>query len=131
MKRIIAYTLMASVLLLTACGKNTDQNLFSTVTLHAVLPDAGNMVSIRIDPSLKGNFFRNVNTGENYEYPLFVNGYCTVQVQKGVYMLGFDGKATFADGTEKNVRCSRYSSATSAVNLLEDVETVELTLMAR
>lgn len=128
MKRLAIF--LAALLAAVSCVEKTD-DIFSTVTLNTVLSDGEVPVSIKIDSRQDGNFFQNINTGEDYEYPLFVNGSCTMRVQKGVYILGFDGTATMADGTQKTVRCSEHRSPNSSVNLIEDTEVLELNLIAR
>ena len=65
--------IMVSLLLplVFSCGRSVD-GIYSNVTLNAAC-EGLELVSIRVDNSLKGNFFRNLNTGEEYSYPLFVN----------------------------------------------------------
>ena len=82
-------------------------------------------MSIRVDNSLKGKFFRNLKTGEEYSYPLFVNGSCALKVLKGVYIFAFDGTATLPDGSTCRVRCYEHRSPNDSVNILDD--DVELT----
>ena len=84
--------------------------------------------AIRVDNSVKGNFFSNLNTGERYDYPLFVNGKCTLKVLKGVYIFAFDGTATLTDGSTRRVRCYEHRSPNDSVNIIDgDVEiTIEL-----
>lgn len=69
--------------------------------------------------------FRNLNTGEEYSYPLFVNGSCALKVLKGVYIFAFDGTATLPDGSTCRVRCYEHRSPNDSVNILDD--DVELT----
>ena len=85
--------IMVSLLLplVFSCGRSVD-DIYSNVTLNAAC-EGLELVSIRVDNSLKGNFFRNLNTGEEYSYPLFVNGSCALKVLKGVYIFAFDGTA--------------------------------------
>lgn len=109
--------------LVISCGRGVDE-IYSTVTLNAVCGDM-QLVSIRVDNSLKGNFFQNLNTGEEYSYPLFVNGNCTLKVLKGVYIFAFDGTATLPDGSTCRVRCYEHRSPNDSVNILDD--DVELT----
>lgn len=109
--------------LVISCGRGVDE-IYSTVTLNAVCGDM-QLVSIRVDNSLKGNFFQNLNTGEEYTYPLFVNGNCTLKVLKGVYIFAFDGTATLPDGSTCRVRCYEHRSPNDSVNILDD--DVELT----
>lgn len=104
--------------LVISCGRGVDE-IYSTVTLNAVCGDM-QLVSIRVDNSLKGNFFQNLNTGEEYSYPLFVNGNCTLKVLKGVYIFAFDGTATLPDGSTCRVRCYEHRSPNDSVNILED-----------
>ena len=56
-----------------SCRQNVD-NIYSTVTLNAVC-DGLQMPAIRVDNSVKGNFFSNLNTGEKYDYPLQFTNY--------------------------------------------------------
>ena len=51
-----------------------------------------------------------------------------MKLQKGVYLIAFDADATFADGTTARVRCSGYSAAETAAELLDDNETIVLRL---
>lgn len=127
-RKVVTY--LAVLFAAVSCMEKSD-DIFSTVTLNTVLSSGEVPVSIKIDSRQAGNFFQNINTGEDYEYPLFVNGSCTMRVQKGVYILAFDGTATMADGTQKTVRCSEHRSPNSSVNLIKDTETLELSLIAR
>ncbi len=72
--------------------------------------------------------FRNLNTGIDYKYPVFVNNSCTLQVQKGVYMLAFDADALFQDVSTSKVRFTDWKNPLSAVSLLNDCETLEIDL---
>ena len=117
--------IMVSLLLplVFSCGRSVD-GIYSNVTLNATC-EGLELVSIRVDNSLKGNFFRNLNTGEEYSYPLFVNGSCALKVLKGVYIFAFDGTATLPDGSTCRVRCYEHRSPNDSVNILDD--DVELT----
>ena len=111
---------------LLSCGQNVD-DIYSNVTLNTVCGDM-QLPAIRVDNSVKGNFFSNLNTGERHDYPLFVNGKCTLKVLKGVYIFAFDGTATLTDGSTRRVRCYEHRSPNDSVNIIDgDVEiTVEL-----
>lgn len=117
--------------LLFSCEKPAEESMFCTVHLSASLPDGRPFVSMTVDPSLPGNMFKNLNTAINYTYPVFVNGQCSLQVQKGVYQISFDGDVLFGDGTTARVRCSAWGTPEKAINLLEDEITlpIELTLL--
>ncbi len=121
-KGLIILSLLLPLVL--SCGRGVDE-IYSTVTLNAVCGDM-NLVSIRVDNSQKGNFFRNLNTGEEYSYPMFVNGNCTLKILKGVYIFAFDGTATLPDGSTCRVRCYEHRSPNDSVNILDD--SVELTV---
>lgn len=121
-KGLIILSLLLPLVL--SCGRGIDE-IYSTVTLNAVCGDM-NLVSIRVDNSQKGNFFRNLNTGEEYSYPMFVNGNCTLKILKGVYIFAFDGTATLPDGSTCRVRCYEHRSPNDSVNILDD--SVELTV---
>lgn len=120
-KGLIILSLLLPLVL--SCGRGVDE-IYSTVTLNAVCGDM-NLVSIRVDNSQKGNFFRNLNTGEEYSYPMFVNGNCTLKILKGVYIFAFDGTATLPDGSTCRVRCYEHRSPNDSVNILDD--SVDLT----
>ena len=119
---------MAALAVLCSCTKPVEENIFCTVTMHASLPDGRQIVSMTIDPSLPGNMFRNLNTGIDYTFPVFVNNACTMQVQKGVYMIAFDGQVMFQDGSLANVRFTAWKNPINAVSLLNDTETLEIEL---
>ena len=63
--------LIWSLLVLVSCSR---QNLFCRVTLQ--VDSAQPVVALTVDNSLEGNYFRNLNTGETYPFPVFVNGKC-------------------------------------------------------
>ena len=115
-KGLIILSLLLPLVL--SCGRGID-DIYSTVTLNAVCGDM-DLVSIRVDNSQKGNFFRNLNTGEEYSYPMFVNGGCTLKILKGVYIFAFDGTATLPDGSTCRVRCYEHRSPNDSVNILDD-----------
>jgi len=116
--------LILLMLLLVSC---TRQDLFCRVTLQVESERA--MVALTIDNTLTGNYFRNLNTGETYDYPVFVNGKCELRVLKGVYVLAFDGVGAFQDGTAIRVRSAQYATMLDAVSLTEDEVVVNLKLL--
>lgn len=121
MKNIVFIILL---LFLISCGQNVD-DIYSNVTLNAVCGDM-QLPAIRVDNSVKGNYFSNLNTGKRYDYPLFVNGKCTLKVLKGVYIFAFDGTATLTDGSTRRVRCYEHRSPNDSVNIIDD--DVEITI---
>jgi len=127
MRKVFAYLILAFSLV--ACTKNADQEIYSQVTLNAILPDGANIVSMEVDMDLSGNFFRNLNTRQEYSYPVFVNGSCTFRVLKGVYIFAFDAEADMGDGTTRKVRCYEYSSPNNSVNIIDNSATIDLKLM--
>lgn len=124
--RYIFAALVLSVVM-TSCSRQED-SMYCNITLNAECEDA-EFVSIKIDNTVKGNFFRNLNTGMEYEYPIFVNGKCTFRILKGVYVFAFDGIGTTADGTGHKVRCYSHRSPNESVNLLDDRQEITFDLM--
>lgn len=124
-KGLIILSLLLQLVL--SCERGVDE-IYSTVTLNAVCGDM-NLVSIRVDNTQKGNFFRNLNTGEEYSYPMFVNGTCTLKILKGVYIFAFDGTATLPDGSTCRVRCYEHRSPNDSVNILDDSEDLTFELL--
>lgn len=130
--RKIIYPIIINVLFfflpiaLSSCGRSAEE-IYSTVRLNAVSEEKP--IAINIDQSLKGNFFRNLNTGEEYTYPVLVGGSCTMRVLKGVYIFAFDGTATMEDGSTRKVRCYQHRSPNDSVNILADKEEINFDLM--
>lgn len=118
------FALILSLLVLVSC---TKQNLFCRVTLQ--VEPGRPMVALTVDNNVEGNYFRNLNTGETYPFPVFVNGKCELQVLKGVYVLAFDGVAAYADGTARRVRSAQYATMLDAVALTGDSAVVTLHLL--
>lgn len=114
--------------LLGGCTKPAVDKLHCQLSLQAVLPDGRQAVSIAVDPVLPGNQLRNLNTGMSYPFPTFVNNRARLQIQKGVYVISFDGDALFADGSRATVRFSAFGTPATAVNILEDDQVLELKL---
>lgn len=112
-----------------SCGTKVEPELFSVVTINLSTEDGARVVSMVVSPSMEGNQFRNLNTGINYAYPRFQDNYCTMKVQKGVYVIGFDGEATFTGGIKRRVRHYSHVDPVNAVNLLNATETLTLNLI--
>ena len=124
--KLLILSLLA--LAMGGCTKPALENLYCQLNLQAILPDGREAVSITVDPDLRGNQLRNLNTGMSYPFPTFVNNLGQVQVQKGVYVISFDGDALFADGSHATVRFSAYGTPATAVNLMGDTEVLDLKL---
>lgn len=126
MKKLLMIFL--ALMLVPACEKNAGQDIWCQVTLHAVLPSGEIPLSLTADESLKGTMLQNINTMDNYSFPVLVDGMATVRVLKGLYMIAFDADALLADGTTVRVRTSLYNSPEKAVRLTDDAATVDLPL---
>ena len=120
----LAWIILACMLCLS-CAK--QEELYCRVTLEAEASFP--IVAISVDNSLSGNYFRNLNTGESYEIPVFVNGQCELTVLRGVYILAFDGVAAGADGRAVRVRSAQHATAPNAVSLDGNEATVTLQLL--
>ena len=124
MKRLLGIT--ALLLLITGC---TRESIWCDLVLQARMPDGESIVMLTVDPSLDGNFLRNVNTLETYDIPAFINGTARLRVLKGLYVLAFDGVAELEDGREKKVRFAGHTTEANAFQALEDDVTLPLTLV--
>ena len=120
--------MIAMCAVLGGCGKDLTDNLFTTVSLQAQMPDGSNIVRMEVDQTLAGSYIRNLNTRMDFDFPLFINGEGTVKLLKGVYLIAFDATATFSNGKQKRVRYSGNNSPAKAVSLLHDNETIILKL---
>jgi len=127
MKRIVVILMLLVVA--AGCSKPVEDNIYCDVTLRLSLPGGKEVASMTVNPALRGNMFKNINTGINYPYPEFVGDVCKMTVQKGVYMIAFDGDVVYSDGTSGLVRFTGYNSLSNVRNLLEDEETVELSVI--
>lgn len=127
-KNVVIFCMLSLFALFCGCKKQSD-DIYTTVSLRAQMPDGRNIVRMEVDETLAGTFIRNLNTRMDYDFPLFVNGEGTVKLLKGVYLISFDATATFSNGKSKRVRYSGSSSPEKALNLLNDNEIVVLKLM--
>lgn len=127
MKRLIILT--TALLCLCACVRDTDMDLYVNVSMRTVLPGGEEIRSMRIDMSDGGNYFRNLNTGQEYEFPTFTDGQADMKVLKGVYTYAFDAIAQLHDGKWISVRCAEHNAPAKAVSLLEDNSVMEINLM--
>lgn len=118
-------------LLVTGCSRDVEESIWCEVNLEARLPDGRAVETLIIPQNIDGNLFKNLNTGINYRYPVLRDGQGHLTVQKGVYLLRFDGVADLSDGTSASVRFTRWGTPYSAINLLGDTEnlTLELTVL--
>lgn len=131
--RKVVYILLTALMLLSACGKQVEKDVFCSLSFTAVMPDGSDIMQMTIDKDLPGNYLRNVNTMQQYEFPVFVNNHGgPVRVRKGIYTIAFDGVARIVGDSglvEKKVRFVAYNSPDKAVMLLEDSADVELKLI--
>ncbi|MBP3257748.1 MAG: hypothetical protein IJV63_00110 [Bacteroidales bacterium] len=118
--------LILALCLLSGCSKD---NIWCQLVLVPQMPEGEEIASLTIDPSLQGNFLRNVNTLETYNYPALVAGRMRVTVLKGFYALSFDGVAELTNGRERKVRFTAYSTEANSVSLVEDECTLTLPLI--
>ena len=125
MRKILGIIL---ILLTTSCMKVIPGDVTCRVTLQAQLPSGENIVALQVDNSLPGNLIKNINTGETYPIPVFVNGQCEMDVLKGVYIISFDGVAALSSGKGYKVRCTEHTTILTAVSLVEDSSNVILKL---
>ena len=121
--------ILSLLVLLCACTKSVEQQYMCVVTLQTELPDGRVPVSITVDPALPGNQFRNLNTGINYSFPTLVNNSGLMEVQKGVYLVSFDGDALFSDGSHVTVRFTQWGTPSTSISLMDDRQTITLKLM--
>jgi hypothetical protein len=126
MKKALVIGLLAA--LLCGCTKAVEQKYFCVLTLQTELSDGRVPVSITVDPTLPGNQFRNLNTGIEYPFPTLVNNFGLMEVQKGVYIVAFDGDALFSDGSHATVRFTEWGTPSSAITLMENTQTLVLKL---
>lgn len=111
-----------------SCEKAEPDTLFCNLTLSASLPNGAEIVRMEVDKSLESTYMRNVNNRMEYDFPVFVNNRGALHVQKGVYLISFDAKATLQDGSIVSVRSSEHSNAERAVTLLGEREEITLNL---
>lgn len=127
MKRPIMIAIALSCL--CSCARDADMDIYVHVSMHTVLPGGEEIRSMRIDMSDGGNYFRNLNTGQEYEYPTFTDGRADMKVLKGVYTYAFDAIAQLPDGKWISVRCAEHGTPAKAVSLLDDDAVMEINLM--
>lgn len=125
MRKVLAIIL---VLCVASCVKVIPGDVTCHLTLQAQLLSGENIVALQVDNSLPGNLIKNINTGETYPIPLFVNGQCELDVLKGVYIVSFDGVAALSSGKGYKVRCTEHATILTAVSLVEDSSNVTLKL---
>lgn len=131
MRKLCEYVLalLAASVLCFGCGEAFEPNIFAIVRLHVTCQAASADVErLEVDNALEGSFIRDLNTRQEYAIPTFQKGRATVKLRKGVYLIAFDGNATFSDGQRKRVRCSSHNYPDKAVALLEDTQTLQLEL---
>ena len=123
------FILIATLCIAVSCGTKVEPELFSVVDVTVATEDGAAVVSMTVSPSLEGNQFKNLNTGMNYTMPQFADNHCRMRVQKGVYVIGFDGVATLPGGVRSRVRHYSHIEPVNAVNLLNASETITLDLI--
>lgn len=126
MRKILSALILLCLLgLSSGCSR---ENIWCSLTLVPECPDGASIATWTVDPSLKGNFIRNVNTLETYSFPQLVGGKGRLKVMKGMYAISFDAVAEMEDGSYRKLRFSLYSTEANAVAVLEDEVTLSLSL---
>lgn len=128
---ILSISAAAILILLVAHSCTKEQDIMCEVTFTATLSDGTRFLSMVVDPEPKGNFMRNLNTRQDFDFPVFVNGTGKISVLRGMYYLAFDAEVTMADGSTKSVRCTQYNSPEKSIPLLEAQVEVPLLLTVR
>lgn len=123
------FILICTLFCAMSCGTKTEPEMFSVVDVVLSTEDGASVVSMTVSPSIEGNQFRNLNTGINYTIPQFSDNHCSMRVQKGVYVIGFDGVATLSGGVKRRVRHYSHIEPVNALNLLNASETITLDLI--
>lgn len=116
-------------MVLCSCGKDSEDNPFTMVSMQAQMPDGSKILRMKVDTTLESSFIKNLNTQMDFDFPLFVNGEATVKLLKGVYLIAFDATATLSDGKSRRVRYAGNNSPDRAAVFLGDKEVIILKLM--
>lgn len=130
MQKIIfkIFLCLVSVAGFSACSDDNPDNNYTNVEMKVALPSGEQIVLLTPDNGNAGTFLRNVNNYFEYEIPVFVDNRATMRIEKGVYIMAFDGSATMADGTIRRVRMTAHSVMRDAIELTSDNESITLPL---
>lgn len=103
-----------------------SREIFSSLELRLEFPDGACPVLVRPSGDDRVSFIRNMNTGQVYACPVFVNGTARIQVRKGLYVFGFDADADFGDGRVRRIRSRGYRTPEEAAVWMKDRDTVNI-----
>lgn len=127
MKRLFYIIFLATTFSLISCEK--QENVMCEVSFYALLPDGRAIKSMSVDMTPEGNFLRDMNTRQEYDWPVFNAGKCTITVRKGLYIMAFDTKLEREDGTVAKVRFSEFSIPDKARDFTGDTASLTIKLV--
>jgi len=129
MKHICAAVLcLLAAVALPACDDAPD-DIYADVEMLLVAPGGERLVMVRPDNGEPSTFLRDINNKREYPMPLFVDNRAEVRLERGVYIMAFDGEAVMADGKVRRVRMTGHSVMRDAIILNNARETVTLNVI--
>lgn len=122
------YTLFLSVIAavsFSACSDDTA-DIYADVEMLLATPDGELIQIVRPDNGQPTTFLRDINNNRVYPIPSFIDNRATVRVEKGVYVMAFDGEAVMPDGSVRRVRMTGHSVMKDALTFNDANVTVTL-----
>lgn len=111
----------------SACSDDTA-DLYADVEMLLAAPDGELIQIVRPDNGQATTFLRDINNNRVYAIPSFIDNRATLRVEKGVYVMAFDGEAVMPDGTVRRVRMTGHSVIKDALTFNQDKVTVTLNI---
>ena len=111
----------------SACSDDTA-DIYADVEMLLAAPDGELIQIVRPDNGQATTFLRDINNNRVYAIPSFIDNRATVRVEKGVYVMAFDGEAVMPDGTVRRVRMTGHSVIKDALTFNEAKVTITLNI---
>lgn len=99
---------LLSALALASCHDEPD-DIYADVEMLLQAPAGERLAMVRPDNGQPSTFLLDINNRRRYQLPLFVDNSARMRVERGVYVMAFDGEATMADGQVRRVRMIGHS----------------------
>ena len=124
----ITYILAISILAAMGLAGCTDapDDIFTNVEMIIEAPDGEMLTMVRPDNGQPSTFLRDINNNRQYPIPLFVDNRAQLRMERGIYVMAFDGDAVLPDGTTRRVRMSGHSVMRDAIILNKPSETITI-----
>lgn len=124
------YTLFLGLIAAVAFSACSDDSadIYADVEMLLAAPGGELIQIVRPDNGQSTTFLRDINNNRTYPIPSFIDNHASLRLEKGVYVMAFDGDAVMPDGSVRRVRMAGHSVIKDALTFNDAKVTVTLNI---